>query len=517
MKPILTCMLASLLLALSAQQAQAADDEAPRCRYVAIAKLPLHYTGPYLEITTRGVINGTPALMLVDTGAYDSFLTRQGAERRNMRLSNTGRVAQGVGGFSSIYQTQVQEFVAGSARSEPGTMRVLSDFGAAPSYDAILGAPFLMQADLEISLASKELKFFQPINCADDHLGYWDPAALAVPLEANINHSPNPPFTVLVNGQKMRAIIDTGAQVSSISLAAARRAGLKLDAPGVKRAADIVGVGENRMTRWHTVLETFQIGEETIRNADVSVTEGLDSIDVLLGADFLRSHRVLFALSQRKLYFSYVGGEPFDQGNRLAPWIQAEAEAGNTDAQMMLSSMYATGKKVARDPALAIGWLEKAALGGNAHANIATGRQLLLQDEPAEAAARLRAGLDKLPANRPAALWLYLARVRSAQPELARTELGTAFARGNDDAWPAPIAAFYLGKIDENGLLKQASEDRVHAATRRCQALVSMTEWYRAHGNGERADAIAAQSRQECRPAASVTGSHAVQSEDETS
>ena len=32
---------------------------------------------------------------------------------------------------------------------------------------------------------------------------------------------------------------------------------------------------------------------------------------MLLGADFLRSHRVLVANSQRKLYFTYSGGPVF--------------------------------------------------------------------------------------------------------------------------------------------------------------------------------------------------------------
>jgi hypothetical protein len=163
-KPILSraCFprLATLLLALSASFVHAADAGAPRCRYVTIAKLPLQYTGPSLQVTTKGVIDGTPATMLVDTGSYDSFLTRTGTEKRGMKLSNLGRVAQGVGGYSSIYQTRIEEFVAGPARSEHGQMLVLSDFGHPPSYDAILGAPFLLQTDLEISLATKEIKFF---------------------------------------------------------------------------------------------------------------------------------------------------------------------------------------------------------------------------------------------------------------------------------------------------------------------------------------------------------------------
>ena len=36
-----------------------------------------------------------------------------------------------------------------------------------------------------------------------------------------------------------------------------------------------------------------------------------DQPEMLLGADFLRSHRVLFAASQRRFYFSYIGGAVF--------------------------------------------------------------------------------------------------------------------------------------------------------------------------------------------------------------
>lgn len=37
-----------------------------------------------------------------------------------------------------------------------------------------------------------------------------------------------------------------------------------------------------------------------------------DRPDMVLGADFLRSHRVLLAMSQQRMYFSYVGGRVFD-------------------------------------------------------------------------------------------------------------------------------------------------------------------------------------------------------------
>jgi hypothetical protein len=40
---------------------------------------------------------------------------------------------------------------------------------------------------------------------------------------------------------------------------------------------------------------------------------------MLLGVDFLRSHRVLVAHSQRKLYFSYIGGTVFQPRGKLSP------------------------------------------------------------------------------------------------------------------------------------------------------------------------------------------------------
>lgn len=501
MKPILprACFLATLTLALSTSLVHAAEVEAPRCRYLTVAKLPLQYTGPGLQVTTQGVIDGTPATMLVDTGAYDSFLTRTGTEKRGMKLSNLGRVAQGVGGYSSIYQTRIKEFVAGPARSERGHMRVLSDFGNPPSYDAILGAPFLLQTDLEISLATKEIKFFRPVNCGDTHLAYWDADALVIPFDTSFETTPNPGFSVLVNGVKMRAMIDTGATSTTISLAAAKRAGLKLDAPGVTRAGHAVGVGDDKVAYWHTAFKTFQMGEEVIRNADIGVIDRKDNdVDVLLGDDFLRSHRVLLAMSQRKIYFSYVGGQPFEQRRKLESWIQAEADGGNGDAQMRVASMYARGDRVAPDAAAAAHWLEKAAVSGNGHANLYSGRALLKQGRALDAAPRLRLALDKLPSNRDAALWLYLARLHTGQAELGRTELTTAFARSEDDEWPAPVAAFYLGKSSADQLLKQAAQDRELGRKRRCNTIAAVKELYEAQGDRTQVQAMAAARTEHC-------------------
>ncbi|MDB5745800.1 MAG: hypothetical protein JWP72_648 [Massilia sp.] len=485
-------ILAASALASALLPAFAAAAEAG-CKYVQVARLPLRYAGPDLNITTQGTINGTPATMLVDTGAFATILTTQATEPRKLALRNTGSEAAGIGGHARIYSTQVDEFSIGPARSGRMTLPVVKEFGGAPGYDALVGAPFLLQTDLEISLATKELKFFRPMGCGDAFLGYWDENAVVLPFNQHMRDPANPHFTVVVNGVKMDAIIDTGAGASYVSLGAAKRAGLKLDASKLTRTLDVTGAGPRKVASWHTTFERFEIGNQVVRNAQVGVVDDDGAFEVLLGADFLRSHRVLFAMSQQKIYLSYIGGQPFGQGTRLEPWLQAEAEAGNADAQMVLSTYYIQGKVVPQDMTLAAHWGEKAANGGNADAKLISGRSMMLIGMHAQAVTRLRAGLDKPHGYPQAPLWLYIARVHTGQAELAKTELAAARQRNRENEWPAPIADFYLGKLGAAKLIEEARDDRTLATARTCESISAMEEWHSAHGDRAALPALAAQ------------------------
>jgi len=490
----------SLLLLATLPAHAAPDTEA--CKYVNIASVPVRYTGPALEITMEGSLNGTPATLLVDTGAGDSALTRTGTEPRDMTLWQTGRTAVGIGGYSRVYQARFKELRAGPAAAKNGSLRVLHDFGHAPSFDGMVGAPFLLQADLEFSLAEKQIRFFRPLNCKERFLAYWDPDAVVIPFERSFDASPNPHFTVLLNGKKLNAIIDSGSATTVVTLRAAKRAGLKLDAPGVERAGFSVGVGETRIARWVTVFDTLQLGEETIRNAHVGVIDtDLNDVDLLLGADFLRSHRVLFAMSQEKLYISYIGGEPLGQRRGIEAWVQQEADGGNTDAQMMLWSLYRNGSGVKRDLQQARTWLDRALAGNNPAANFMTGIGYMPRRDYAQAARHLRLGLEKLPGDRNAALWLYLARLHLGEGDAARADLEKAFKHDDKDQWPNPIARHFLGKLSEEELLEEAREDKTRATGQVCVAKTMMGERAAALGDAAKAQSLLFH-RPECGPSA---------------
>jgi predicted aspartyl protease len=476
----------------------APEHAAGSCQYVQVAKMPVDYRGPGLEITVGGQINGKPATMLVDTGAAFISVSRTTAEALQLKQREAFEYAIGVGGRSEMYEAYLDAFSIGETRPAKGWVRVLSDTGEKPAYDAIAGVPFLMQMDLEVALADKEIKFFQATGCDDAFLAYWDRHAVVVPYRRQ--GAPWPVFSIEINGNLMGAIIDTGATVSSVTASAARKFGFATSKPDPKALSYTTGIGTRSVPTWITHTQSIKIGDETILDADIQVIDGRGNsdVDVILGADFLRAHRVLFAISQQNIYLSYLGGDVFTPRATIEPWMRKEAENGNPDAQMRLAWHYLHGKGVARDEAQAQVWLDKAAALGHLDANLTDGYRKLNAGRYADAAPRLQAALAKTDDGRFEALALYRARVGSGQKALGAEELAARFARFDKQAWPAPIAEYFLGHIDGARLQALAAADADFARERGCDALDEMTGLYLAQGNAAGAEPFKAAWNKSC-------------------
>jgi predicted aspartyl protease len=473
---------------------------ADACQYVQVAKVPVQYMGPSLEIVVDGRINGKPAKMLVDTGAYSIMLTRAGAEALQLDLKETSAYAIGVGGRSKIHVADLDDFAIGPAKSAKGQARVLDEMGSRHPYQAIAGVPYLMQMDLEVALADKEIKFFHAKGCNDAFLAYWDRHAVVIPYR--LNGAPYPVFSIEINGDLMRAIIDTGATTSAIMASAARKFGLVKGKPEAGQLRYTTGVGTRQVPTWTVHTKSIKIGGETILDADIQVIDDRNesAFDVCLGADFLRAHRVLFAISQQNIYLSYLGGEVFTPHTTIEPWVRKEADEGNPDAQMRLALSYLSGKGTARDDAQAQAWIDKAAALNHLDANLFDGYRKLTAGRFADAAPRLQAALARLDDGRYEALALYQARVGAGQQTAGADELAARFARFDTQAWPGPVAEFFLGRIDRARLETLASTDAKSARTQRCEALDLMAGLHRAQGDLSAADALKATWNDACAP-----------------
>jgi predicted aspartyl protease len=288
--------------------------DAGSCRYVPVAKLDVDYSSQTRRVSVTGNINGKPVRMLVDTGAYESRLLRGGADRLGLKLEPTGRYVYGVAGAAVTYRTWVDDFSLGASHTGRTVVPVL-DLPAETRHEAIVGADYLLQTDMELSLADKTMQFFRASGCADTYLAYWDSNAMEIPFAGKEGGSNKPLVTVELNGVKLTAILDTGAPRTSVTRHAAELAGVRVDAPGVRQAGKSRGIGDKVLDNWSADFKRFRIGDETVNNPQLDIREdppqGQGQVDVLLGIDFLSAHRILFAMSQNRLYMSYLGGELF--------------------------------------------------------------------------------------------------------------------------------------------------------------------------------------------------------------
>src|SRR5260370_11085201 len=141
-------------------------------------------------------------------------------------------------------------------------------------------------------------------------------------------------LTVQINGEPVKALLDSGAALSLLDKADAARLGVTPETPGVTATGSGFGMGKKGFDSWVGPFRSFTIGNETIRDtqirfSDMSPTYSVTGSNLqarvrvwhsmLLGADFLRSHRVLVAHSQRKIYFTYAGGPVFQLNRSPVP------------------------------------------------------------------------------------------------------------------------------------------------------------------------------------------------------
>lgn len=306
---------AILSAATLAPSASAAD----ACRYVPVATLHMRSDSNPRHPTIDGTINGKPAVMLFDTGAFSSAMVKSAAEKWGLPLESTGRYSFGVGGASVTYAVKVDDFSVGTSHSGKFAMRVIGNMGREPKFDAIAGADFALQADLEIALKDRQFKFFRNYGCTDTYLAYWSPDAMEIPFGGTAAKHPNPHLMIEINGVKMEAMIDTGATSTSMTRRAAERAGIEVGGSNAPKTGTSSGIGAQLIDRWTTEVATFTIGSETIKNAHIGIRDNAPqgalngSTEVLIGGDFLLAHRVLIAMSQKRFYISYLGGEVFPQ------------------------------------------------------------------------------------------------------------------------------------------------------------------------------------------------------------
>ena len=257
--------------------------------------------------TVPVTLDGEVATMLFDTGATGSAVTAPAAERLKLRGNGNVRITtKGLGGESRSFPAGIGRFEVGGVAMVNQQVIVLPfdlrGFGDHPP-DGLLGMDFLSNFDVELDLRTGEGVLYNARNCPSARPDWGVRTnALVFPPTAS---SGRLAVETELDGNKLIAILDTGAQRTIVATATARRLGVTEQMQANDR--QIVGRGvaaQDAPMRVHR-FASLRFGGEDIPNPDLPVAElASTASDMLLGMNYLRNRKLWISASSRRVHIS---------------------------------------------------------------------------------------------------------------------------------------------------------------------------------------------------------------------
>jgi predicted aspartyl protease len=249
--------------------------------------------------------NGTPVTMLLDTGAETTILTpgvakRLGAQRPQVEFD---RQLRGVAGSLETSEVELHSFAIGGVaipwrRVRVAPINVASVFSG--PLDGVLGADSLSSFDIDLDLPNNRITFYSRQTCIDAAPAWTEPY---VTIAAGRSKSEYLFFPVQLDGRKISAFIDTGAQSTVLATSAALALGVTPGRLAQDRAAVLRGAAAEEMSARVHRFARLEIGAEAIRNPEILVADlRLRDADLVLGIDLLRPRRIWLSYGSQKIF-----------------------------------------------------------------------------------------------------------------------------------------------------------------------------------------------------------------------
>ena len=397
---------------------------------IKVMELPVKMVGRR-AIATLG-INGTEAPMVVDSGAFFSFLTEAAAEQLHL---DTHPLPRGMGIFGLAGHVEARattvrrlellkgqipdvDFIVGGNEDIPGTM-------------GLLGRNILSFTDTEYDLAHGMIRFVFPSDeCEKSNMAYWagdTPVAELDLMRGFGERTPEIKARIQVNGKTVKAVFDTGA-TTLIALHTAQRLGVK--DTDMTPNGKAWGAGIGKVDSWIARIDKVDFGGETVLNNHLVVDDfDMPDHDMLVGVDFFLSHRVYVSKKQSKMFFTYNGGPVFAR-NVGEHADTAAADAAASAAGAMTADAFARRGEASLsrgDFASALADLDRACALEPANAGHfwARARVRLAMKKPEDALSDLDTALRLDPALAEARIMRVALREQSHQRDLALEDLAT--------------------------------------------------------------------------------------------
>ena len=280
-------------------------------------------------------INNHPANLVLDTGSFATTMNLAAADKLGIRVGQVGEV-YGIGGTQTLYRGTASRMRFGGLDAD-GMMlgaAAMWDPKRFPGWDGLFGMNMMAAYDVDLDFTGRRASLFLPQgDCRKPAVTLQQPL-YTVPL-LSIVHDRQTALTVLLDGQRMKAVLDTGTPRTTLYRHSAQRLGLDLSGLTATTNVTVRGVGTLDVPTIKHVFPTITIGSLVLHNMPVEIvaqrntgvdrhhtgsliesdvddangsTAGGDEPggeDMLLGADFLQAVHVWISHSSQTLVMQY--------------------------------------------------------------------------------------------------------------------------------------------------------------------------------------------------------------------
>lgn len=293
------CLLAALCCAIALPRPAPAAEQS--CVPVLRAALNVGTHGAPLVTL---VLNGHPAHLMLDTGAERTTLTEDAARRLGLLADfHPSELVKGVGGNVRAGEVRPDLATAGGGKL-PGIGFVVVPNSLPPvgdqTVDGLLGADMLGAYDIDLDIGHHLVRLYDPAACPTPSLPWrrdYDE------VSAHLSRHRHIAFPITLDGHKLTAFIDTGAQLSLLDAAATSQMGVTEAALGQDQPVQMQGVSAEVVTARQHRFGRMGLADAVLLAPTVAVMPlRLDDADLLMGADVLQRERIWLSYATQRIF-----------------------------------------------------------------------------------------------------------------------------------------------------------------------------------------------------------------------
>ncbi len=263
------------------------------------------------------MVNGIEGTFILDTGAARSVVTRQATQHLNLARDQwVGTTMSGVGGVERLPNANPQSLTFGGVKLVRRTLSHDTSLtvGTLPHtqaagriVDGLLGRDFLSVFDLVVDLPGHRVELMTVTGCAGRFLPWREPyVAMAAenPMDSALV------LPVMLDGVRLRALLDTGAGSSLVAAPGMSKLGLNLTAIANDPAQEVGGLGPRTViVRRHRFAALWLGSDPAGQRAPwvapvlwVAPVRLVPIVDMVLGVDWFRGKQVWISFATKQVF-----------------------------------------------------------------------------------------------------------------------------------------------------------------------------------------------------------------------